>query len=90
MHPTALVTVYVCDPTAIPESVVLVVDPAIAPGLMVQVPTGKPLNRTLPVAKAQVGWVITPTIGAAGVRGCALITTLADTTEAHPDEFVTV
>jgi hypothetical protein len=90
VHPAALVTVYVCDPTAIPESVVLVVDPAIAPGLMVQVPTGKPLNRTLPVAKAQVGWVIVPTNGATGVIGCTLITTLADATDMHPTEFVTV
>ena len=57
---------------------------------MVQVPTGKPLNRTLPVAKAQVGWVITPTIGAAGVTGCAFITTFAEATETHPAEFVTV
>ena len=38
--------------------------PAIAPGLIVQLPAGKPLNTTLPVATAQVGWVIVPTSGA--------------------------
>ena len=49
--------------------VVLVVDPAMAPGLMVQVPAGKPLIITLPVGKAQVGCVMVPTIGAVGVAG---------------------
>jgi hypothetical protein len=58
--------------------------------LIVQVPAGKPLNNTLPVAKAQVGCVIVPTVGAVGVTGCGLITTLADATEVHPAEFVTV
>jgi hypothetical protein len=57
---------------------------------MVQAPVGKPLNRTLPVAKVQEGWVIVPTVGATGVTGCALITTLADATDVHPTEFVTV
>ena len=47
----------------------LVVDPAMPPGLMVQLPAGKPLNITLPVAKAQVGCVMVPTIGAVGVAG---------------------
>jgi hypothetical protein len=55
VHPAELVTVYVCEPTAMPERVVLVVDPAMVPGLMVQLPAGKPLNMTLPVAKIQVG-----------------------------------
>ena len=36
----------------------------------VQVPVaGSPDKATLPVAKAQVGCVITPTIGAVGVTG---------------------
>ena len=61
-----------------------------APGFMVQVPAGKPLNITLPVAKAQVGWVIVPTMGAVGEPGAGLITTLADASEVHPAEFVTV
>ena len=47
----------------------LIVDPAIPPGLIVQFPEGKPLRITLPVAVAQVGWVIVPTEGAVGVMG---------------------
>ena len=64
--------------------------PARAPGFRVQFPEGKPFNTTLPVANEQVGWVIVPTVGAAGVAGCALITTLAEATEVHPAELVTV
>ena len=30
---------------------------------------GKPLRITLPVVRAQVGWVIVPIVGAAGVAG---------------------
>ena len=45
---------------------------------------GNPLKVTLPVAIVQVGCVIVPTIGAVGVGGCTLITTLADKGEAHP------
>ena len=41
------------------------VEPVIPPGLIVQVPAGRPLSTTLPVATAQVGWVIVPTVGAA-------------------------
>ena len=67
----------------------LAVLPAIAPGLMVQLPAGKPFSTTLPVATAQVGCVITPTVGAVGVAG-TLITILADSTEVHPTELVTV
>ena len=35
---------------------------------------GKPLNSTEPVDMVQVGWVILPIIGAAGVFSCGLIT----------------
>ena len=57
---------------------------------MVQVPeAGKPLKTTLPVATVQVGWVIIPIVGAVWV-GCALMTTLPDTGEVHPDALVTV
>ena len=73
-----------------PDIVVLEVDPAIDPGLIVQLPVGKPLNTTLPVATAQVGCVIVPTVGAVGVTGCAPITTLADAEEVHPAALVTV
>jgi hypothetical protein len=63
------------------------------PGLRVsvQVPLdGKLLNTTLPVANSQVGCVIIPIIGAVGVIGCALITTLPEATDVHPDALVTV
>ena len=68
----------------------LAVEPAIPPGFMVQFPEGKPLKTTLPVAVAQVGWVIVPTDGTEGVTGCVLITTLAEAAEVHPKELVTV
>ena len=68
----------------------LAADPAMLPGLIVQLPEGKPLRTMLPVATAQVGWVIVPTIGAAGVTGCGLITTLAEAGEVHPTALVTV
>ena len=64
--------------------------PVIPPGLIVQLPAGKPFNTTLPVAKIQVGCAMVPTIGADGVAGCALITTFADAAEVHPTAFVTV
>ena len=70
--------------------VALAVKPDMAPGLMVQFPDGNPLNTTLPVDTAQVGWVINPGTGAMGVTGCELITTSADATEVHPSELVTV
>ena len=72
------------------EIVVLAVDPEIFPGLMVQLPEGNPLNTTLPVEVAQVGWVIVPTEGVEGVAGWALITTLAEAGEAQPTELVTI
>ena len=57
---------------------------------MVQVPeAGKPLKPTLPVATVQVGWVMVPIIGAVWI-GCALMTTLPDACEVHPDALVTV
>ena len=64
--------------------------PDIAPGLIIQLPAGNPLNSTLPVATRQVGWVMVPTIGAAGVAGCTLITTAVDAGEVHPEALVTV
>ena len=62
------------------------------PGVLVttHVPDGKLLRTTLPVGTVQVGWVIVPTTGFNGVAGCVLITTLPDTDEVHPTEFVTV
>ena len=77
-------------PAASPVSVVLVVEPVIAPGLIVHVPAGKPFKTTLPVATAQVGWVIVPTEGADGAPGTALITTFPEAEEVQPAKFVTV
>jgi hypothetical protein len=65
----------------------------VPPGILVsvQVPeAGKPLKTALPVATVQVGWVLVPTIGAVGVDGCALMTTLPDKGEVQPDVLVTV
>ena len=57
----------------------------------VQIPEeGKPFRTTLPVAKVQVVWVTVPTIGAAGVTGWALTTTLADEDDIQPDALVTL
>ena len=64
-QPVELVTVKLYEPGVRPVIVLLVVEPVIPPGLIVQVPEGKPLSTTLPVATAQVGWVIVPTEGAA-------------------------
>ena len=61
-----LVTVKVYDPGANPVTVKVVADPVRLPGLIVQVPDGRPLSTTLPVETVQVGWVIVPTTGAAG------------------------
>ena len=71
VHPVDVsVTVKLCVvDTARPVKVVVVPLPAIAPGLIVQVPAGKPLNSTLPVGTVQVGCVIVPTVGAAGAAG---------------------
>ena len=81
-------------PDARPVIVVLIPLPVFvtSPGLRVSVHVpleGKPFNITLPVA-TQVGWVMMPATGAAGVRGCALITTSADEADKQPDELVTV
>jgi hypothetical protein len=85
-----LVTAKLYVPVASPEIVVLAVDPAMPPGFRVQLPEGNPLNTTLPVATAQVGWVIVPTEGVDGVTCWVLITALAEAGEVHPTELVTV
>ena len=72
----------------VPEPVVVV-----PPGdlVSVHVPVaGNPDKTTLPVASAQVGWVMVPTMGAVGVEAWVLITTLADAGEIHPEALVTV
>ena len=70
VHAAALVTVKLYVVLAVkPDIVVLVVEPVMLPGLIVQSPDGKPLNATLPVEVEQVGWVMVPTVGADGAEG---------------------
>ena len=88
-HPDALVTEKLYVPGERPEIVVVTPDPVVVtpPGylLRVHVPTGgKPFNTTLPVGAGQVGTVIAPTRGAAGVPGCARITAFPEEGETHP------
>ena len=82
-------------PVGIPEIVVLVPVPVVVtpPGVRVNVHlpvAGNPSSLTLPVDTVHVGWVIVPTIGADGVAGCGLITTLEETVDVHPASLVTV
>jgi len=63
------------------------------PGVRVSVHVpvaGRPDKTTLPVATAQVGCVIDPTIAAVGFEGCVLIATLTEAGEIHPEALVTV
>jgi hypothetical protein len=62
----ASVTVKSYDPAVNPEIVLLAPVPGTKPGLIVQLPAGKPLKSTLPVADAHVGCVIVTTVGADG------------------------
>ena len=68
-QPSELVTVKLCVPVASPDRVVLLPLPVIVPGLSVQLPAGKPLRITDPVASAQVGCVMVPMVGVEGVAG---------------------
>ena len=52
---TALDTVKLYVPAVRPVMVVVAVVPVIDPGIIVQLPVGKPLNNTLPVASKHVG-----------------------------------
>jgi hypothetical protein len=69
-------TVKLYVPAARLVIVVLLPDPAIAPGLIVQVPVaGNPFNKTLPVGDAhEEGWVIVPIAGADGVSVVSVTT----------------
>ena len=53
------------------------------------VPVGA-VTVIVPVDTVQVGCSVALAVGAAGVAGCALMTTLADATEVHPAALVTV
>ena len=94
-QPAAFATVNVYVPGGIAVTVRVVPEPFIVtlPGIRVRVQfpvAGRPLRATLPVDRAQVGWVIVPTTGAAGVSGWALITTLDEAAETQPRALVTV
>lgn len=73
VHPASLVTVKLCVPADSPDMVVDRVLPAIPTGSIVQFPAGSPESTTLPVDDAQVGCVMVPTVGAAGVTGWVFI-----------------
>ena len=90
IHPAALVTVKLWIPGVRFEMVAVVPFPAIAPGLMIQMPVaGKPLSITLPVvAIHEAGCETVPTIGAVGAAGAGLMTTFADSSDIHPATLV--
>ena len=76
--------------TVVEVPVPLVVAP---PGLAVKVHVpvaGNPLISKLPVVTAQVGCVMVPMVGAAGITGAGLITTDPDEGETQPSLLVTV
>ncbi len=58
--------------------------------VMVQLPAGRRLSTTLPVAEAQVGCVIVPIAGGVGTSGWTSITTASEDAEVHPELFLTV
>jgi len=94
-QPAAFATVNVYVPGGMAATVRVAPVPLIVtlPGLRVRVHVpvaGRPLRATLPVDRAQVGWVMVPTTGAAGVSGWTLITTFADAAETQVSAFVTV
>jgi len=90
VHPTELVTVYEYVPAVKPDIVLFSPVPAIAPGLIVQFPAGKPDSSMLPVATVQLGCIIKFIAGADGVTGCAFMTAFAVGNDVHPTAFVTV
>jgi hypothetical protein len=49
----------------------------------VHLPSGNPLNATLPVEEVQVGCVIAPITGAVGGAGCDVIVTFPEDNEVH-------
>ena len=55
VHPAVLVAVKLYTPATKFAKVVLVLVPIKLPGLIVQLPNGKPLRTTIPVAIVQVG-----------------------------------
>lgn len=73
-HPVGLLTIKLYAPACRPETVVVVPVPetVIVSGVLVnvQVPVaGSPLSTTIPVETLQVGCVMVPIIGVAGLPG---------------------
>jgi hypothetical protein len=75
-HPVALVTIKLYVPLVRLAIIVLLPDPEILPGLIVQLPVGKPLNTTEPVATVQLGCVIVPKAGVVTAGGCVIVKVL--------------
>ena len=67
LQPAALVTVKLYVPATRPDMVVVTPVPAMAPGLIVQLPAGKLFRITLPVEVEQLGCVTAPSVGGVGV-----------------------
>jgi hypothetical protein len=93
-HPYELVTVKVYVPAGIVAAVKVAPSPVLEspPGerVKVHVPdAGNPLNATLPVELIQVGLVIVPINGAAGIGGGGVITAFDDISDVQPITFVT-
>lgn len=66
VHSAKVLTVKLYVPVFKFVMVVLALEPMIAPGLIVQLSSGRPLKTTLPVADTQVGCVMVPTMGTDG------------------------
>jgi hypothetical protein len=95
VHPDEFLTVKVNTPPARFVIVAVVPLPGVVnesgKSVIIHAPgEGSPFNTTLPDGTASVGWVIVPTSGAAGVGGCAGMTTLADAPDKQPSAVVTV
>jgi hypothetical protein len=89
VQPAAFVTVNVYVPVARPLIVVVAPEPVMLPGLIVQLPAGRPLRSTEPVGVVQVGCVGVPTTGAAGPAGAGFTVT-CEAEEIQPAAFFTV
>ena len=60
------------------------------PGFIVQLPDGRPLKSTLPVAAPQVGWIMVPTVGADGADGSLRLTVVPTVFDVQPAPVVTL
>jgi hypothetical protein len=74
IHPLEFVTVKLYVPGASALTVAVAALPVNEPGLIVQLPLGRPVNITLPAGTAHVGCVMVPTAGAAGTGLIDIVT----------------